>query len=163
MKRYLYIPLLCIVSMAAGCSKKSTDAAQAQPETPEQLQIASSPLSSMPKATAFKMSGDYADNVAVTLNSDGTLLYYPAPSDITSNSAPYALGDGWYLNRQGVSSNSVFTKWTFEEYSRMKQTPTRREIMDAIIPGAKVIEMIQLPVSLSDALADPAACLQYVK
>ena len=31
------------------------------------------------KATAFKMSGDYSNNVAVRVGKDGRLSYYPAP------------------------------------------------------------------------------------
>lgn len=117
----------------------------------------------MPKATVFRMSGDYADNVAVTLNPDGTLAYFPAPTDITVDSSPLALGNGWYLNRQGIGQNSVFTKWTFKEYSRLPKVPSATEIKDAIIPGATVTEFRQLPLSLQEALANPADCLQYVE
>ena len=108
------------------------------------------------------MNGDYAANVAVTLNDDGSLAYYPAPSDITPDSAPFDLGNGWWLNRQGLSANSVFTKWTFDEYAALKTPPSREDIIEAIIPGARVTEMVQLPVKLSEALSDPESCIKYV-
>lgn len=161
--RYLYIPLFCIACLACGCTKKAMVASGVSPEAPGQIRIAGNPLTALPKATAFKMSGDYADKVAVTLNSDGSILYYPAPSDITSDSAPYALGEGWYLNRQGLTANSVFTRWTFDEYKSLSKAPSRQEIKDAIIPGARVTELMQLPVSISEALSDPAACIKYIK
>ncbi len=99
----------------------------------------------LPKKTAFKMSGDYADHVAVTLDGAGNLTYYPAPGDITAASAPVKMGDGWWLNRQGLGPGSVFTRWTFAEYAALKETPSQEEIKAAIIPGAcvtafKVIE-----------------------
>lgn len=117
----------------------------------------------MPEATAFKMSGDYADRVAVTLNSDGSLAYYPAPTDITANSTPVELGDGWWLNRQGLSANSVFTKWTFDEYSAMDRVPTRAEIISAIIPGAQVTDFMTLPVSSSEAYRNPTLCKKLLQ
>lgn len=103
------------------------------------------------KATLFKMSGDYANNVAVTLGPDGNLQYYPAPTDITPASAPVEVGDGWWLNRQGISENSVFTKFTFEEYSALKEVPTPEELKAAIIPGARVTEYRVLAIPAAEA------------
>ena len=61
----------------------------------------SSPSKALPKATAFRMNGDYADNVAVSVGSDGRLTYFPDPSDISADSRPVDLGDGWWLNLTG--------------------------------------------------------------
>lgn len=105
----------------------------------------------MPKATVFRMTGDYADHVAVTIGPNGMLTYFPAPSDISADSAPVSLGDGWYLNRQGLGSGSVFTKWTFEEYSKLSKVPSPEEIKAAIIPSAAVCDFKTLPVSASEA------------
>lgn len=142
MKR-LYIPLLCMACLGVSCSRKvSSEGASAQ--EPQQIQLTGRNTSMMPKATVFRMSGDYADHVAVTLNPNGSLAYFPAPTDLTANSKPYDLGDGWYLNRQGLGTNSVFTKWTFEEYRSLPSVPSQQEILNAIIPGAKVIAMSKL-------------------
>lgn len=105
----------------------------------------------IPKATAFKMSGDYAGNVAITVDSQGNLTYFPAPSDISTASEPVALADGWWLNRQGIGINSVFTKYTFAEYAALPSVPTIAELKEAIIPGARVTEVIQLPYNLNEA------------
>ena len=108
-------------------------------------------LNFIPKATAFRMSGDYADHVAVTLGENGKLAYYPEPRDISEASKPISLGDGWWLNRQGLGPNSVFLKYTFEEYSNLKNVPSQEEIMEAIIPGAKVTTFRALPIGMSEA------------
>lgn len=105
----------------------------------------------IPKATAFKIDPKYADHVAITLNSDGTITYFPAPTDITPDSAPVPLGDGWYLNRQGISSNSVFTNWTFAQYAALKQVPTIAELKQNIIPGARVETFATLPCNVNEA------------
>ena len=92
-------------------------------------------------------------SVAVTLNADGSLAYFPAPSDLTSASAPVEIGDGWWLNRQGLGPGSVFTKWTFDEYRALKSVPSAAEIKAAVIPGASVTEFKVLPVTASEAMS----------
>ena len=118
----------------------------------------------MLKASAFKMSGDYANNVAVTLDDSGNLVYFPAVSDIRAGSKPTSIGDGWWLNRQGLGPNSVFTKWTFEEYMALPATPSPAEIKSAIIKGAEVTEFRQLPVPAAQAnVMEPANLLHLLE
>lgn len=101
----------------------------------------------VPSATVFRMSGNYANNVAVTLGENGELTYFPAPSDITADSEPVKLKDGWWLNRQGLGPNSVFTRYTFAEYAALPTVPTPEQIKNEIIPGAKVIEFVEIPMN----------------
>lgn len=105
----------------------------------------------IPKASAFRMNGNYANYVAITLDANGNITYFPDPSDITPMSAPVSLADGWWLNRQGISGNSVFTKYTFEEYAALPQVPSIAELKEAIIPGSQVTEMISLPFNINEA------------
>ena len=158
--KYLFIAIG--VLMLASCSKKTADAS-GEPQIKLQQTVIGGPQAYfIPQATIFKMNGPYENNVAVTLNPDGSLLYYPAPTDLTANSEPYNLGDGWWLNRQGIGSNSVFTKWTFDEYRKLKNTPSREEIKAAIIPGSGISEIKEIPVSVSEARSNPAACRKYI-
>ena len=157
-----YLMIAAGVLLLTSCSKKVSQDNDMPQITLQQKVIGGAETFAIPQATIFKMNGPYSDKVAVTLNPDGTLMYYPAPSDIMASSAPYDLGDGWWLNRQGISSNSVFTKWTYGEYSKLKSVPSREEIMDAIIPGSGVTEMLQIPVTISEARSNPAACKKYV-
>lgn len=122
----------------------------------------SRPIEVMPKATAFQMNGDYADNVAITLNADGTLAYFPAPTDITEASRPVDLGNGWWLNRQGISDRSVFTRYTFEEYTKLKQVPPVEELKKAVIPGSAVTLIQELPVPASEAMQNLDSLRRYV-
>lgn len=108
-------------------------------------------VNALPKATVFKMNGDYADKVAITLNSNGDVTYFPAPSDISQSVMPVKLDDGWYLNRQGLGINSVFLKYSFKEYSELPKVPTIAELKEAIIPGSRVTEIVQLPYNINQA------------
>lgn len=142
----------------------TNDGAVPEPVKIEQNEIGSKPQYRVLKATAFKMSGDYADHVAVTLGADGRLLYYPAPSDLSAASVPTEIGDGWWLNRQGIGEGSVFTKWTFDEYRALKSVPSQEEIKAAIIPGARVTAFRNLAVPASEAARmTPAELMEYLK
>lgn len=120
------------------------------------------PVNAMPKAFLYKTSGDYNNNVPVQVNADGSLLSFPAPSDIPANPQPIVLNQGWLLSPVGVTKNTVFTKWTYEEYRNLPQVPTPQEILQAIIPGAKVTFGISAPMTTQEALADTAAVNRYL-
>lgn len=147
--------------MLGACSHKTTGDQTIQPSTAPGM-VLGTPAAMLPKATLFKMSGNYADKVAVGY-SNGQLTYYPAPTDISAASAPLEIGNGWWLNRQGLGQNAVFTNWTFAEYAALKKTPSVEEIISNIIPGSRVTEMMKLPIGMSEALADPSLCKKYIK
>lgn len=154
--------------LMGGCSKKNAAPVEVSdnnvfPAVQTHKPGINPPARMLLKATAFKMSGDYADKVAVTLNADGTFAYYPAPSDITEASKPVSLGNGWWLNRQGISPKSQFTKYTFEEYAALKETPSQEELMQAIIPGARVTEFEQLPFPATEAMENLEAIKKSLK
>lgn len=153
MKKILF---LLPVMMVFGCSKKTTTVAEPVPPQPEVVRMVeptgSRPLGMVLKATAFQMSGDYSNNVAITLNEDGSLAYYPAPSDITENSRPVELSDGWWLNRQGLGPNSVFTRYTFDEFQKLPSVPSQEELKAAVIPGARVTDWKKLSYPAGEAM-----------
>ncbi len=146
-----------------------TQAESHQEEIPQAVELPADVADSRPnyvrlKATVFKMNGDYANNVAVTVGPNGNLTYFPAPSDLTAESAPVEIGEGWWLNRQGISANSVFTKYTFDEYRNLKSTPSPAEIKAMIIPGSEVTDFRQLVLPASEARnLPPQELLKYIK
>ena len=160
---------LCYIMLAltaAGCSHKTTAVTEtggvvsgytgastgaADQQTSKPVLRQQNPEGMLPNATAFRMNGNYADNVAITVNSNGEVTYFPAPSDITAASRPTDLGNGWWLNNQGISQNSVFTTFTFEEYSKLASAPSIEQLKAAVIPGSEVTAMIELPCKVGQA------------
>lgn len=157
MKKLAY--MLPLAAFCMACSHKTAETAVPggyDGPTAEYVRpalIKGSKPAMIPKATAFRMSGDYAGNVAITLDAQGDVTYFPAPSDISENSRPLDLGGGWWLNRQGIGPASVFTKYTFDEYRSLKKAPSAASLKEAVIPGAKVVEMVKLPWSINEAAA----------
>lgn len=144
--------------IATGCAKKNTQTQFITSDSPQIVKVDTRPRIGTPprallNATVFKMSGDYANNVAVSLNADGTLSYFPAPSDISAASRPVDLGNGWWLNRQGIGPRSRFLRYTFEEYSSLPSVPSQEDLLKAIIPGAQVTEFKSVNVPASEAMS----------
>ena len=144
-----FVALLCAGILLAGCSA-SKSASESNIVSARESNL------SEPAARIYKVAPEYADHVAVAVNG-GRLVSFPAPSDITPATAPIPLAEGWYLDRQGVGPYTVFLKWTRDEYAAMHSAPTPAEIMAAVIPGARVSELYELPMTISDAQSDTAA------
>lgn len=77
----------------------------------------------------YKMSGDYAALVPVTLNERGELSSYPDPKDLSEAAKPVALGDGWYLDNRGIGPNTAFLDYTYEQYQALPAVPTHEVLM----------------------------------
>lgn len=152
LKGKIILGAVALLSVAAACSHKAAETTQATAPAPATQPVAGPTTGYIPRATVFRMSGPYADKVAVTLDAQGNLTYYPAPSDITKSSMPVYLKDGWWLNCQGLSANSVFTDWTFTDYAALPATPSPSEIKAHIIPGAVVTAMERTAVPVTEAM-----------
>lgn len=117
----------------------------------------SMPVQAIAKAVVYRMSGPYADHVAIALAPDGSVLSYPAPSDLSDNSIPLPLADGWYLSRTGITPSSVFLTYTIDSYRALPQAPAPSQLLEAVIPGAHVVELRTLNLTPAQAIADTAA------
>ncbi len=135
------IALIASASIVAACHSSKPGADVAVPIVTGGKQ----PSAVVAKTRIYKTNGDYADNVPVTLNADGTaVVSYPAPTDL-AGASPVPLRDGYLLDRRGVGKNTAFTRYTYAEYSRFSQPPTPEELLKAVIPEAKVIEIVEMP------------------
>ncbi|MDY0344118.1 MAG: hypothetical protein RBR28_11125 [Lentimicrobium sp.] len=90
-----------------------------------------------PRTYIYQTTADYYLQVPVTLSDDKKELHsYPSPGDVYYKgelALPVQLENGFLLDRRGIHPQSAFTKWTYAEYSRLKQTPTQDEIMDMLL------------------------------
>ncbi len=135
------IALIASASIVAACHSSKPGGDVAVPIVSGGKQ----PSAVVAKTRIYKTNGDYADNVPVTLNADGTaVVSYPAPTDL-AGASPVPLRDGYLLDRRGVGKNTAFTRYTYAEYSRFSQPPTPEELLKAVIPEAKVIEIVEMP------------------
>ena len=151
-----------VLLFAGACSKSGQNNVVVTTAPAPALRVGGD-QASMPRAVIYRMSGDYSANVPVTLNESGTaLVSYPAPGDLGASSTPVDLGNGYWLDRRGVSKNTAFTRYTYSEYRKMKQAPTAEELLKAVIPGARVTELVRLPISATEAAGNLSLCKEYI-
>jgi hypothetical protein len=93
----------------------------------------------------YKTKKDYSEYLPVTLNNNkDRIVSYPSPRDIYYNgklALPTKLKKGYYLDNRGISPNSVFTSYTYEEYSKLDRAPNVEDIMKRIIDFDPFLEI----------------------
>ena len=152
-----------VLLFAGACSKSGQNNVVTTTVAAPALKVGGD-QATLPRAVVYRMSGDYAANVPITLDASGTkIVSYPAPGDLGAAAAPVDLGNGYWLDRRGVSKNSVFTRYTYSDYRKLQHAPSVDELLKAVIPGARVTELVRLPISASEAAADPALCKPYIE
>ncbi len=101
-----------------------------------------------PHAIVYKMKTDYSKYVPVTLSDDKSrIVSYPAPQDVFYEgklALPTELHHGYWLDNRGIGPNSCFIKITYEEYSKMGQSPSPDELYKLIIDKNPFTEMYDL-------------------
>lgn len=157
---FRFSTLLAAVSLlsAASCNTSGVTSKSAPAEA--------APSNNLPQIIIYKTSGDFADNVPITLNSTRTAVAsYPAPSDVSaSTSTPVRLDGGYLLDRRGISQNSVFTSYTYREYSLLPFAPAASELMSSVIPGAVVTEIVRIPEHYTSSVKEMTdICNKYIK
>jgi hypothetical protein len=85
----------------------------------------------------YKTKNTYVHNVPITMNSSKEqITSYPAPSDLFFEgelALPLELKDGYFLDLRGISANTVFTSFTYEEYSKLANPPSIQELLESVI------------------------------
>ena len=94
----------------------------------------------------YKTINDYSKNVPVIMNATKTdIISYPAPSDILYDgkvTTPTLLKNGYLLDNRGITENVVFLKYTYEEYSKMKEAPSLNDMRKNILEKYPLSELV---------------------
>ena len=118
----------------------------------------------LPKAIVYKTNVPCTDNVVISLNNDGTgVLSYPAPTDVSADSAPLQLPDGWLLDRRGIGPNPAFISMTYRQYAALQSAPSPAELLRMVLPDVHVTELRRLSMTPQQAEADTAAVMAEIR
>ncbi|MEZ5198883.1 MAG: hypothetical protein R2764_21650 [Bacteroidales bacterium] len=95
-------------------------------------EVAEEQASAGPPAIIYKTLKDYYDKVPVSLSEDKTeVVSYPGIKDIYYKGEfayPTQLHDGFLLDNRGIDINTAFLNLTYEDYSKLKSTPSKEEL-----------------------------------
>lgn len=98
-------------------------------------------VQALPHSIVYKTATDHSKHVQVELAADGSLLAYPAPTDVQTAPGPVKLKKGYYLSRSGVSANTRYLDMTVEEYAALKTAPTPEELQKHIKDTSPMTEL----------------------
>lgn len=133
MKHFTIALILIIVASSCNCLKNKIN------DKPNQSYA-------VQRTTVYKTIGDFAHLVPITMNKNRTeIISYPAPSDLIINgklTTPTQLKKGYLLDNRGVNINTVFLKFTYEDYSKMDKAPSLEELMKNIAERHPFTELI---------------------
>lgn len=99
----------------------------------------------LPPTIIYKTINDYENNVPITMDSKKEkIVSYPAPSDLFYKgdlALPTMLINDYLLDNRGININSVFTSFTYQEYSKFKNAPNIDTLFNRIIDKNPFIEI----------------------
>jgi hypothetical protein len=97
-------------------------------------------------AIIYKTTADFSQNVPITMNSSRTeIVSYPAPTDLYYNgklAQPTLLKNNYLLDNRGITENVVFLKYTYKQYTQLKEAPSLTEMMQNILERYPLMEYI---------------------
>ncbi len=98
-----------------------------------------------PVVIIYKTKKYYNNNVPVILSDDKLrIISYPDIRDIFIDdkfAKPIELNKGYLLDQRGISKNVAFLKYTYQEYSELKETPNYTVLFDLIIDKNPIKKM----------------------
>lgn len=108
-----------------------------------------------PSVIIYKTRKDYADYVPIGLSADKkTITSYPDKTDIyykVELATPTRLVNGFLLDNRGVNLNSAFLDYTYNEYSKLAETPTVEILLKHILDKEPFTEMYSCKCSRDTA------------
>ncbi len=94
-------------------------------------------VGALPPMIIYKTKADYRFNVPVTLNPEKTaVIIFPAPTDLNYEgelAVPAILEQDYLLDFRGINQNTAFLSITYEEYSKLEQAPSPRELFEMVL------------------------------
>jgi hypothetical protein len=142
MTKHIFFFLLIILSVSAINHSCSTQRIDSKVTENNKSMISSPPV------IVYKTRNNYFDKVPVTLSDDKQrILSYPAQSDIMLAGKfvfPTQLDDGYLLDNRGISPNSAFLRFSYQDYYNMDNIPDARRLMNYILDDNPFIEFYQV-------------------
>jgi hypothetical protein len=117
-----------------------------------------------PPVLVYKTKGNYNNLVPVLLSDDKSeIVSYPHPKDLKTGSGyplPVILKDGFLLDNRGIGKNVAFLKISYEEYAKLENAPSLKELFDKIIDKDPLTELCNC--GIKTAFTDEVNQLNYL-
>ena len=135
MKFFHLLFIVCAILFIISCNCTKNNIAEFKPIENRMLQ----------QVVVYKTTKDYSDFIPVQLNDEGTkIISYPAPEDVFTDgklAKPIALKKGYWLDKRGITKNTVFVNFTYEAYSKLTEAPSTTILFSKILDKNSIVEL----------------------
>lgn len=144
MNKLLLIILAISIMACQGSKKSSSENNTIEPsDVIEDIEVVNRDV---PIAMIYKTIADFYENIPVIMDDEkNEIISYPSPSDIYYNdklSKPSKLKNGYLLDKRGINKNVVFLTYTYQDYSKMSNTPSMSDMKKHIKEKYPLVELI---------------------
>lgn len=142
MKKVIFFSMICLATLGCKTQQKSSNKFTDNAST----KVAPQPFgAALAHVIIYKTVKDYRNNVPVILSDDKTqIISYPHPTDLffgENLALPAQLHNGYLLDNRGIHKNVAFLKFTYGEYSKLKDVPALQELQRNIIDKDPLTEL----------------------
>lgn len=124
--KYLNFTIIAIIALSTSCKTMQPE----KPGSTTQMAIRKSFF-------IYKTTQNYQNNVPVRLSEDGKMLiWFPGIGDVKTDNGfmkPIQLTKGYLYDQQGIGTDVAFLDFTYEQYSKLPQTPNPEVLMQHIL------------------------------
>jgi hypothetical protein len=134
-----FIPILLLFCISCISTKKVIQTADLKQQELVPVFVPGPPV------LVYKTKTNYNNFVPVILSDDKSeIVSYPHPSDIKTEDGyqtPVILHKGYLLDNRGIGKNVAFLNITYEDYAKLREVPTLKELYGLIIDKDPLIEL----------------------
>ena len=146
MKQVIVFMLLAVAAISCKTSSSAIESGEGTSFRSQPKMVGTA--AALAPMIIYKTTGNYDNLVPVTMDETKTrITSYPAPGDLYYRGVlamPQSLMEGYLLDRRGISANTVFTDYTYQEYAAMDKTPSIEELMSHIKYKDPFVELYRL-------------------
>lgn len=145
-RKIFFLLILLLIFFLTSC--KTAKEKNTADNTAETNQNTNTMVMATAPVIIYKTHKDYHQYVPVTLSADkSAIVSYPDIKDVFYKDTlayPTRLAKGFWLDNRGIGPNTAFLKFTYEEYSQLKATPTPDMLLQNILETDPFKEIYKL-------------------
>ncbi len=138
-QRYITFIIFTLLLTLSCKTKQPSISVEKQKETQIHSMKALSPI------VIYKTKVNLYNNVPVILSEDKKdIVSFPDIKDVYYKGQlayPTRLENGYLLDNRGINKNVAFLKYTYEEYSKLPETPTKENLLKMVIDKNPLLEL----------------------
>lgn len=144
---------LCFLFAALFLSLKGEDRGDVTRSHSRHFHTIDNPKWLKSKALLYKTLPDYRQKVPVEMRADkSAIMDYPFIHEVTNETAPVVMRNGYLLDKQGISLNTMFVDIDRHYYEQLENPLNNSDLNRLIILPSYIETLVILPITNAEAM-----------